>query len=496
MNIKVGILGATGMVGQRFVELLDGHPWFEVTALAASDQSAGKPYAEACQWIVSPDMPEAVREMTVQPCQPELDCELVFSSLPASVAGEIEEAFAAAGTIVSSNARNHRMAPDVPLLIPEVNPAHLGLIPRQQRERGWDRGFIITNPNCSTIHLVLALKPLQDHFGLRRVAVVTMQALSGAGYPGVPSLAILDNVVPYIGGEEPKVETEPLKLLGHFDGRRIIDADFTVSAQCNRVSTFDGHVECVSVELEREATLEEVAEALAGFRAEPQELGLPSAPEHPIVLRPEIDRPQPRLDRDLEKGMASVVGRLRPCPILGYKFVVLGHNTIRGAAGAAILNAELLVAKGYLGEKLGSVAAGQDVVRLDRRLAEEMIAHARQGAPEEVCGILAGAEGHLTRLYRMRNVADNPVVTYHMDPHEQLRVFQEIEDDRGWEIAGIYHSHPASPAYPSPTDMRLAFYPDAVYFIVSLARPDAPIIRAFCLDQEEDLVTEQKLIVV
>lgn len=494
-RIKVGILGATGMVGQRFVELLDGHPWFEVTALAASDQSAGKPYAEACRWIISPDMPEAVRDMIVQPCQPELDCELVFSSLPASVAGEVEDAFAAAGTVVSSNARNHRMDPDVPLLIPEVNPSHLGLIARQQQERGWDQGFIITNPNCSTIHLVLALKPLQDHFGLKRVAVVTMQALSGAGYPGVPSLAILDNVVPYISGEEPKVETEPLKLLGHFDGHDIVAADFTISAQCNRVNTRDGHLECVSVELGREASLEAVMTALAGFRAEPQELRLPTAPEHPILVRQEVDRPQPRLDRDLEKGMASVVGRLRPCPILDYKFVVLGHNTIRGAAGAAILNAELLVAKGYLGDRWSKVTTEADVVHLDRRYAEGMIAHAREGAPEEVCGVLAGADGHFTKLYRAQNVAENPIATYRLEPHEQLRIFREI-DDEGWDIAGIYHSHPASPAYPSPTDMRLAFYPDAVYFIVSLARPDQPIIRAFRLDQERDLVTEQRLVLV
>ncbi|MFQ6058172.1 MAG: aspartate-semialdehyde dehydrogenase [Anaerolineae bacterium] len=347
-KIRVGVLGATGMVGQRFVQLLKDHPWFEVTALAASDVSVGKPYGEACRWRVSADMPEAVRDTVVQPCQPGLDCQLVFSALPGDVAGPVEEDFAAAGYAVSSNASAHRMEPDIPLLIPEVNPTHLALIPHQQRHRGWERGFIITNPNCSTIHLTLALKPLQDRFGLRRVMVVTMQALSGAGYPGIPSLDVLDNVVPYIGGEEGKLESEPLKLLGRFDGQRIVPADMGISAQCNRVSTLDGHLECVSVELAEEASLEEVTKALADFRGQPQELGLPSAPAHPIVVREEIDRPQPRFDRYLEGGMASVVGRLRRCPILDYKFLILGHNTIRGAAGAAILNAELLMAKGYL----------------------------------------------------------------------------------------------------------------------------------------------------
>lgn len=347
-KIRVGVLGATGMVGQRFVQLLEDHPWFEVTALAASDVSVGKPYGEACRWRVSADMPEAVRDTVVQPCQPGLDCQLVFSALPGDVAGPVEEDFAAAGYAVSSNASAHRMEPDIPLLIPEVNPTHLALIPHQQRHRGWERGFIITNPNCSTIHLTLALKPLQDRFGLRRVMVVTMQALSGAGYPGIPSLDVLDNVVPYIGGEEGKLESEPLKLLGRFDGQRIVPADMGISAQCNRVSTLDGHLECVSVELAEEASLEEVTKALADFRGQPQELGLPSAPAHPIVVREEVDRPQPRFDRYLEGGMASVVGRLRRCPILDYKFLILGHNTIRGAAGAAILNAELLMAKGYL----------------------------------------------------------------------------------------------------------------------------------------------------
>jgi aspartate-semialdehyde dehydrogenase len=347
-EIRVGVLGATGMVGQRFVQLLEDHPWFEVTALAASDASVGRPYHEACCWQVSADMPETVRDMIVQPCQPGLDCQLVFSALPGDVAGPVEEDFAAAGYVVSSNASAHRMESDIPLLIPEVNPDHLALIPHQQQRRGWERGFIVTNPNCSTIQLTLALKPLQDRFGLRRVMVVTMQALSGAGYPGIPSLDVLDNVVPYIGGEEEKLESEPLKLLGCFDGERIVPADIRISAQCNRVSTLEGHLECVSVELAGEASLEEVMNVLADFRGQPQELGLPSAPAHPIVVREEMDRPQPRFDCYLEGGMASVVGRLRRCSILDYKFLILGHNTIRGAAGGAILNAELLLAKGYL----------------------------------------------------------------------------------------------------------------------------------------------------
>jgi aspartate-semialdehyde dehydrogenase len=345
-KIRVGILGATGAVGQRFVQLLDGHPYFEVTALAASDNSAGKPYGQACRWRVSADMPAWAREMVVQPCEPGLGCEIVFSALPGDLAGEVEESFAAAGYGVSSNASAHRMDADVPLLVPEINPEHLGMILLQQQRRGWTRGFIVTNPNCSTIHLVLPLKPLHDAFGLRKVLVTTMQAVSGAGYPGVPSLDIIDNIVPYIGGEEQKVETEPLKILGEFDGAGVVPPGARISAHCNRVAAVDGHLECVSVELAKKATLDEIRAALAGFRGEPQMLSLPSAPARPIIVRDEPDRPQTRFDRDAEKGMASVVGRLRPCSILDWKFVTLGHNTIRGAAGGAILNAELLVAKG------------------------------------------------------------------------------------------------------------------------------------------------------
>ncbi|MFQ5814794.1 MAG: aspartate-semialdehyde dehydrogenase [Anaerolineae bacterium] len=350
-KIKVGILGATGMVGQRFVQLLADHPWFEIAALAASERSVGIPYGEACHWVVSGDMPAVVKEMVIQECEPDLDCRLVFSALPAKVAGPVEEEFAAAGYAVSSNARNHRPDPDVPLLVPEVNPDHLALIEIQQRRRGW-KGFIVTNPNCSTAQLVLALKPLWDRFGITALSVVTMQALSGAGYPGVPSLDILDNVIPYIAGEEGKLEREPLKLLGRLEGEAVREAEMIISAQCHRVATREGHLEAVSVKLGREAGREEVVEALRGFRGPLQDLGLPSAPAHPIVVREEVDRPQPRLDRDEGEGMSVVVGRVRGCPLLDYKFVLLGHNTIRGAAGAAILNAELLRARGYL-EELG-----------------------------------------------------------------------------------------------------------------------------------------------
>ena len=346
-KIPVGVLGATGMVGQRFVQLLAGHPWFEIAALAASERSAGRPYGEVCRWVIPGEMPPSLGGMVVRECRPDLPCRLVFSALPAEAAGAIEEEFAAAGYVVSSNARSHRLDPDVPLLIPEVNPDHLALIEVQRRRRGW-KGLIVAAPNCSTTQLILALKPLWDEFGIEAVCVATMQALSGAGYPGVASLDILDNVIPYIPGEEGKLEREPLKLLGRLEGEAIQEAELAISAQCHRVPTRDGHLEAVSVKLGRRASREEVVEALRGFRGLPQELGLPSAPARPIVVREEADRPQPRLDRDEGGGMSVVVGRVRECPVLDYKFLVLGHNTVRGAAGGAILNAELLVAQGYL----------------------------------------------------------------------------------------------------------------------------------------------------
>jgi len=492
-KIRTGILAATGAVGQRFVQLLENHPWFEITAVAASDNSVGKRYQDAARWFVSPDMPAAVRDMIVLPCEPGMDCDLVFSALPSDVAGPIEEAFAAAGHVVSSNANNHRLDPDVPLLIPEVNPSHLGLIPIQQRRRGWDTGYIITNGNCSTIHLVLALKPLQDAFGLKKVLVTTMQALSGAGYPGVPALDILDNVIPYIGGEEKKLETEPLKMLGRFNGEQVINADIVISAHCNRVATRDGHLEAVSVELDQKPTLDEIIRAFREFKGEPQALGLPSAPAHPIIVRDEPDRPQPRFDRDAEKGMASVIGRVREDPILGYKFLVLGHNTVRGAAGSAILNAELLVAKGYLSLDPAKVKAQtRTALHLPAYVAQEIIAHAREGAPKEVCGVLAGHNGAITQIYRAGNAAENPIVTYNMDPRDQLRILQDI-DAHGWDIFGIYHSHPASPAYPSPTDVAQAYY-NSYYLIVSLAQKE-PIIRAFKISTDNGQITEYPVVV-
>ena len=347
-NIRVGILGATGAVGQRFVQLLENHPWFTVTALAASERSEGKPYAEAVTWRLDTPIPAAVKDLVVQPCTPGLPCDLVFSGLDASIAGPIEQAFAAGGYAVISNSKNHRMDEDVPLVIPEVNPDHTAMIPHQQKQRGFDRGFIVTNPNCSTIGLTLALKPLADRFGLKTVMVTTMQALSGAGYPGVPSLEILDNVLPYIGEEEEKMERESLKLLGTIEGTRFKPAAMVVSAQCNRVHVQDGHMECVSVALEKQATAQEVIDALQSFTALPQKLNLPFAPTRPIIVRDEPNRPQPRIDRSAEQGMAVTIGRVRPCPVLDFKCVVLSHNTIRGAAGAAILNAELLQAQGYL----------------------------------------------------------------------------------------------------------------------------------------------------
>jgi len=349
-KIRVGILGATGAVGQRFVQLLMGHPWFEITVLAASERSAGKRYADACRWILREDMPEPVRDMVLEYGTPGLECDLLFSALPANIAREVEPPFAAAGYVVCSNASAYRMEPDIPLLIPEVNPDHTALIEVQRHRRGWS-GFIVTNPNCTATHLVSALKPLHDAFGLEKVFMVSMQAVSGAGYPGVPSLDILDNVIPYISNEEAKVESEPRKLLGRLVGDHVEMAPFTVSAQCNRVAVRNGHTECVSVALQRRATRDEIIEALQSFQGIPQHLGLPHAPQPPILVRDEADRPQPRMDRlaGSVPGMTTVVGRIRPCPLLDWKFVLLGHNTIRGAAGGALLNAELLVAQGWIG---------------------------------------------------------------------------------------------------------------------------------------------------
>lgn len=347
-RIDVAILAATGSVGQRFVQLLAGHPWFRIAELVASDRSAGKRYADAVNWRISAAPPEEVADLRVQHIEEPIRSPVVFSALPGGVAGPIEEALAAEGKKVFTNARDHRMDPDVPLLIPEVNPDHARAVERQRQLRGWREGFIVANPNCSTIHLVLALKPIQDAFGIEKGIVTTLQASSGAGYPGVPSLDLIDNVIPYIGGEEEKIETESRKILGQWDGEAFRDAPVILSAHCNRVPVRDGHMETVSLKLARPASPAEVAEVLRNFRARPQELDLPSAPARPIVVLDAADRPQPVLDRDTERGMASVVGRIRPCPVFDIRFVVLGHNTIRGAAGASILNAELFYREGLL----------------------------------------------------------------------------------------------------------------------------------------------------
>jgi aspartate-semialdehyde dehydrogenase len=348
-KLRVGILGATGMVGQRFVQLLEHHPQFEITALAASDRSQGKTFAEACTWRLAGEMPAFAKTMLVQAPVPPLNCDLVFSSLPGDIARDTEGSFAAAGFPVISNSSAYRMDPDVPLLIPEVNHEHLALLELQHKRAP---GFIVTNPNCSTIMLALALAPLHSQFGVSSVVATTMQALSGAGYPGVPSLAISDNVLPFIEGEEEKIEQETLKILGSLRKGQIAEAPMNVSAQCNRVNVSDGHMAAVRVRLNKQATKDELREAFASFSALPQELGLHSAPQQPIIVRDEPDRPQPRLDRDAGEGMSITIGRLQEDNVLDYRFVALSHNTIRGAAGAAILNAELLVARGILNEKL------------------------------------------------------------------------------------------------------------------------------------------------
>lgn len=341
-RIPVAVLGATGTVGQRFVALLADHPWFELVAVAASARSAGRPYGEAARWILSEPCPPAAAALPVRACDETFDVPLVFSALDASVAGELEVAHARAGALVVSNAKSHRMAPDVPLLVPEVNPGHLDLLDVQS----FGRGGIVTNPNCSTIGLVLALAPLARGFGVSRAMVVTLQALSGAGVPGVSSLAAIDNLIPFIGGEEEKLETETQKILGVHERDAIRPAAIEVSAQCTRVPVLDGHTECVSVALESPAEPAALVEAWNEFRGVPQELALPSAPARPTLYLPDEDAPQPRLHRDLGAGMTCSVGRLRPCSILHWKFVCLSHNTLRGAAGGAVLCAELALARG------------------------------------------------------------------------------------------------------------------------------------------------------
>ncbi len=344
-KIPVAVLAATGSVGQRFVQLLDRHPWFEVAALTASDRSVGQPYGQACHWILPEPMPAWASQMQIVPTTPEAtgSLPLVFSALPASIAREVEPQFAQAGAAVCSNASAYRREPDVPILLPEVNADHAGVIAAQRHQHGWS-GCIATNPNCTSTGLTVALKALQARFGLRRVFAVSLQALSGAGYPGVASLDIIDNVIPFVNEEESKIEWETRKMLGRLTGNQIELADFSVSAHANRVAVSDGHLVCCSVELEHKANPEEAERALLEYQAPEVSCDLPSAPRPVIVIRHEPDRPQPRLDRNTGKGMTTVIGRVRPDPLFDLKMVVLSHNTVRGAAGGAIYNAELLTA--------------------------------------------------------------------------------------------------------------------------------------------------------
>ena len=357
MNTKheIGILGATGMVGQRFIQLLENHPWFQITWLAASDRSSGKRYEDAAKWRLDTPCPERIAKLTISPADPDGAPKIIFAALDADIARELEPKFAAAGCAVVSNSSAFRMHPNVPLVIPEVNADHLHLIEDQswRKESG---GYIVTNPNCSAIGLVMALKPIQERFGIQQIFVTTMQAVSGAGYPGVPSMDILGNVVPFIKNEEQKLEEETLKLLGSLDGDAIVPLKARISANCNRVAVEDGHTESVSIKLAKPATREELLEAWAEFKPLAGQ-NLPTAPEQPVEWIAAEDRPQPRLDKNRGRGMAASVGRLRPCGLLDWKFTVLSHNTIRGAAGAAIVNAELLLSLGKL-EPL-AVAAGR-----------------------------------------------------------------------------------------------------------------------------------------
>jgi len=345
-KIEVGVLGATGMVGQHFLKFLDGHPWFQVTWLGASERSAGKRYGDVAAWHLSGGIPKGVADLVVEDCLPGRGPRLVFSAMDASVAGEIEQAFARGGHVVVSNSRNHRMDADVPLLVPEINWNHLQLIPLQQRNRSW-KGMIATNPNCSTVTLTMALAPLKV-FGIKKVIATTLQAISGAGYPGVPSMDIVGNIIPFIGGEEEKMERETQKILGDLVGNEVRPLTAVVSAHCNRVPVIDGHTVIISVELAAKPSPADLERAFDSYATVPQERKLPSAPARPVVFMREPDRPQPRKDAERERGMACWVGRLRACPVLDYKMVALAHNTIRGAAGAAVLNAELMYSEGLL----------------------------------------------------------------------------------------------------------------------------------------------------
>ncbi|MFP4363882.1 MAG: aspartate-semialdehyde dehydrogenase [Spirochaetia bacterium] len=342
-KISVAVLGATGTVGQKFIHLLRSHPYFVVKEVVASPRSAGKRYEDACKWKQDDFIPEDIRNLTVKSTEEELESPVLFSGLDSSIAGPVEEKYAEAGHYVISNSKNHRMVKNVPLVIPEINPEHLDIVKDQSY-----KGGIITNSNCSTMFLAMVLAPLHKAFGIKRVQVTTMQAISGAGYPGVASMDILGNVVPYISGEEEKLEVEAQKILGSVQNGKIISADFTVSAQCNRVPVFDGHMETLSIEFDQKPSVEEVKKTLAEFTGYPQEAQLPFAPDKPIYVFEQPDRPQPARDYMKGNGMVTFVGRVRECSVLDIKMVILGHNTIRGAAGAAILNAETMYTKGLL----------------------------------------------------------------------------------------------------------------------------------------------------
>ncbi len=348
-KLDVAILGATGAVGQRFIQLLENHPWFRVAEVIGSDRSAGRRYGDAARWVLDGLPPTSIADMQVKPLDAALTSPLVFSALPKEAADPVEFQLAAAGHVVSTNASLNRMVDDVPLLLPEINAEHVGLVDVQRRRRGWTTGALVANSNCTIMPVVMSLAPLMQ-FGVTKVMVVSAQAISGAGYPGVSSMDILDNMIPYVGGEEEKVETEPLKMLGRFDGEGIVELNAVMSASCNRAPVLDGHLVNVSVELRDKPSLEEVIEAWNSFRGHDPVPSLPSAPAQPVIYMTQQDRPQIRRDRNAGNGMSTSVGRLRPDPLLGYKFVALSHNTIRGAAGCAILNAELLAAQGYLGD--------------------------------------------------------------------------------------------------------------------------------------------------
>jgi len=348
MKIPVGVLGATGMVGQRFIQLLENHPWFEVAWLAASDRSSGKPYAEAAKWRMRTAIPKKIAKMKVSAAAPDGAPKVIFAALDSDIARELEPQFAEAGCAVISNSSAYRMDPSVPLVIPEVNPEHLKLI---ETQTWWkkSKGFMVTNSNCSIMGLTVALAPLQREFGLESVFAVTMQAVSGAGYPGVASLDILGNVIPFIKNEEEKMQEEAHKLLGRLKGKQVEPAHFGMSAHCNRVAVEDGHTESISVKLRKKTSPEKIIAVWREFRGSSEVAKLPHAPAEPIFYDERPDRPQPRFDVDRGNGMTTTVGRLRPCSLLDWKFTVLSHNTIRGAAGAAVLNAELLKVRGYLG---------------------------------------------------------------------------------------------------------------------------------------------------